>query len=73
VEDAKVRIGDSVRQIDELNREIQEHWSKVQRLVGAGSLDEAISILNAYFRLKSKLDQVESHLQGVLKGAFSDR
>jgi hypothetical protein len=73
MENMKKRISDAVRQIDELNREIGEHWSKIQQLVANDKLDEAISILNAYFRLKLKLEQVEAALQSTLKGSFSGK
>ena len=69
----KQQIADYVRKIDNLNREIAEHWSKAQRLVTASKLDEAITVLNAYFRLKTSLEQAESQLLGVLKGYFADK
>jgi len=71
--DTKEDIAAKVRQIDELNREIAEHWSMVQRHVTEKRVDEAISLLNAYFRARTKLVQVESSLEGTLKSYFSDK
>jgi hypothetical protein len=73
VTDMKEQVAESVRQIDEVNRNIADHWSMVQRYVAEKRLDEAISVLNAYFRLKTKLNQVESALEGKLHGYFSDK
>jgi uncharacterized coiled-coil protein SlyX len=69
--DLKEQIALSVRQIDDLNRGIAEHWSMVQRCVAENRVDDAISLLNAYFRMKTKLNQVESSLEGILRGHFS--
>lgn len=69
--DLKEQIAPSVRQIDDLNRDIAEHWSMVQRCVAENRVDDAISLLNAYFRMKTKLNQVESSLEGILRGHFS--
>jgi hypothetical protein len=71
--DAKEQIAMDVRQIDDLNRQIAEHWSMVQKCLSQDDVDGAISLLNAYFRLKTKLVQVESALQGQLRGYFSDK
>jgi len=71
--DMKEDILAKVRQIDELNREIAEHWTMIQSHVTAKRVDEAISLLNAYFREKTKLVQVESSLESTLKGYFSDK
>jgi hypothetical protein len=71
--DMKEQIAASVRQIDELNRDTAEHWSMIQKCVAEKRADEAISLLNAYFRLKTKLNQIESALQGTLRGHFSDK
>lgn len=71
--DMKEQIAASVRQIDDLNREIAEHWSKVQKCVAERRVDEAVSLLNAYFRIKTKLVQVETNLAGILGGYFSDQ
>lgn len=73
MQDMKQQVADLLRQMDQVNREIAEHWSKAQNAVSSGRLDEAISILNAYFRLKDKFDQVQSNLTGILKGYFADK
>ncbi|MGO9211892.1 MAG: hypothetical protein ACLPXM_01030 [Terriglobales bacterium] len=62
-----------VRQIDELKAQIAEHWSMVQKCVADGHVDDAISLLNAYFRLRVKLEGVEANLAGTLGGYFSDK
>jgi len=69
----KEQIAGYVRQIDDLNRDIAEHWSMAQKFVADNQVDKAISILNAHFRLKIKLEQVEASLIGILKGYFSDK
>jgi hypothetical protein len=69
----KEQIAASVRQIDDLNRGIAEHWSMVQKHIVAGRVDEAISVLNAYFRLQTKLEQVEGNLKSTLHSYFSDK
>jgi len=67
----KEQIAVYVREIDELNKQIAEHWSRAQKFVAEDQLDQAISILNAYFRIKTKLNGVENRLEGILKGYFS--
>ncbi len=62
-----------VRQIDELKAQIAEHWSMVQKCVADGHVDDAITLLNAYFRLRVKLEGVEANLAGTLGGYFSDK
>ncbi len=69
----KEQIAACVRQIDDLNRNIAEHWSIVQQHIVAGRVDEAISVLNAYYRLQTKLEQVEGNLKGILQGYFADK
>jgi hypothetical protein len=71
--DMKQQIVVWVRQIDEVKRQIAEHWTMIQKDVQDGQVDEAISLLNAYFRLKGKLEGVESQLAGTLGGYFSDK
>jgi hypothetical protein len=71
--DMKDQIAANVREIDNLSRDIAEHWSMVQDSVFKKRIDEAITLLNAYFRLKQKLIQVESSLEATLKGYFSDK
>ncbi|HLM79890.1 MAG TPA: hypothetical protein VK302_04575 [Terriglobales bacterium] len=71
--DMKEQIVGWVRQIDELKGQIAEHWSMIQKCVADGHVDDAISLLNAYLRLKVKLDGIEASLAGTLGGYFSDR
>jgi hypothetical protein len=71
--DMKQQIMGWVTQIDDLQGQISEHWSMVQKSVSAGDADKAITLLNAYFRLKTKAEGVESQLRGVLGGYFSDK
>jgi hypothetical protein len=49
--DMKQQIAGWVRQIDELRGQIEEHWSMIQKCIADGHVDDAISLLNAYFRL----------------------
>jgi len=69
----KQQIVGWVRQIDEVKGQIAEHWSMIQKSVADGHVDDAISLLNAYFRLKLKLEGVERQLRGTLGGYFSDK
>ena len=71
--DMKEQIAASVRQIDELNRQVADHWSMVQKCVVEGRVDEAIALLNAYFLIQTKREQVEATLRGILHGYFSDK
>jgi hypothetical protein len=71
--DMKQQIMVWVSQIDEIQKQLSEHWSMVQQSVGAGDSDKAITLLNAYFRLKTKLEGVEAQLRSLLHGYFSDK
>lgn len=71
MDDNKKRIVAWVKQIDDLNSQIVRHWSMVQESVAENRVDEAITLLNAYFRLRTKLEGVESSLLGTLNGYFS--
>lgn len=71
--DLKQQIVGWVGQIDELNKQIVEHWTMIQQSISAGETDKAITLLNAYFRLKTKLKNVETSLAGTLGGYFSDK
>lgn len=71
--DMKQQIVGWVKQIDEVKGQIAEHWSMIQKSAATGHVDDAISLLNAYFRLKLKLEGVESQLRSTLGGYFSDR
>jgi hypothetical protein len=69
-QDLKDQVRDLVHQIDHLNQQIAEHWSHVQKLITANQIDDAISILNAYFRLKLEHGRAETRLAGILSGYF---
>jgi hypothetical protein len=71
--DMKLQIVGWVGQIDDLKKQIADHWLMVQQSVSAGDTDKAITLLNAYFRLKTKLEGVEASLAGTLGGYFSDK
>ena len=71
--DMKKQVVDQFRAIGVLNADIAEHWSMAQESVADGRVDDTISLLNAYFRLKEKLEGVEAQLKGTLKGYFSDK
>lgn len=69
----KAQILNLVRQMVQLKLEMASHWTAVQKCLAAENADDAISLLNAYFSLRVKLEGVESNLQGVLRGYFSDK
>lgn len=71
--DMKQQIMGWVSQIDDLKKQLSEHWSMVQQSVEAGNSDRAITLLNAYFRLQTKLEGVEAQLRSLLHGYFSDK
>jgi hypothetical protein len=71
--DQKKQIVGWVGQVDEIKEEAAEHWSMAKRAVADGKVDDAISLLNRYFRLKVKLEKVESSLASLLHGYFSDK
>lgn len=71
--DMKQQIAGWVSQIDDLNKQITDHWEMVRQSVAAGNNDKAITLLNAYYRLKTKLKTVEGNLVGTLGGYFSDK
>lgn len=62
-----------VSQIDETRKQLSEHWLMVQKSVEAREADKAITLLNAYFRLNTKLEGIEAQLRGTLGGYFSDK
>jgi hypothetical protein len=54
-------------EIGELNSKISDHWLEIQRSLGdSNRIDEAISSLNSYFRLKADLEGVEAKLKTML-------
>ena len=69
----KGQIPASVRQITGLTEEVAKHWTIVERCVAGGNIDDAISLLNAYFGLKTKLEAVEASLRGILQSYFADK
>lgn len=69
-QELKDQVRDLVHQIDHLDQQIAEHWSKAQKLITANRIDDAISILNAYFRLKGEHERTETRLVGILSGYF---
>jgi hypothetical protein len=71
--EVKQQIVGWVREIDSLRAELADHWSKAQRSVAAGRVDDAISLLNRYFYLREQLEGVEAKLAGTLRGSFSDK
>ena len=71
--DMKQQVVNLVRQIDDLNGEIENHWNMIRKSISDGQVDGAISLLNAYLRLKTKLTVTESTLAGTLGGYFSDK
>jgi hypothetical protein len=73
MDENKKRIVAWVRQIDDLKTQVADHWLMVQKAIAAERVDEAISLLNAYFRLRTKLEGVEASLVGTLGGYFSDK
>jgi len=71
--DQKQQIAGLVHKIDELRAERAHHWAMVQTSVADERTDDAISLLNAYFSLKVKLERAEADLVGLLQGYFSDK
>ncbi len=71
--DMKSQILAYVLQIDDLKAQMAKHWMLVQKSIADGNVDDAISLLNAYFSLKAKLEGVEANLQGILRGYFADK
>jgi hypothetical protein len=71
--DTKDQIVDLVREIAELNSKIADYWLDVQRCVGDAHKDEAISLLNTYFRTKSNLEGVEARLKSMLHTHYPDK
>lgn len=71
--DMKDQILGWVHQIDHLKAETEKLWSKVQKSVAAGRVDDAITLLNAYFHMQDQLAAVETNLKGMLHGYFPDK
>jgi hypothetical protein len=71
--DMKDQIVGWVHRIDHLRNETEKHWSNIQKSIAAGRVDDAISLLNAYFGLKQELIAVEAKLEGMLHSYFSEK
>ena len=71
--DIKDQIVSCVRQIDRLNTQKADLWTKVRKCIADHRVDDAITLLNRYFSVKEKLEGVETSLAGMLKGQFSDK
>jgi len=71
--DMKDHIVGWVHQIDQLKAETENLWTKAQKCITAGHVDDAITLLNAYFALQEQLAGVEANLKTVLHGYFSDK
>jgi hypothetical protein len=71
--DMNNQIAICVRQIDSLEAEKDELWTKASKLVADGHVEKAISLLNRYFSMKVQLEGLESRLAGMLKDYFSDK
>jgi hypothetical protein len=71
--DMKKQVADRVQEIGDLNAQMDDHWLEAQKCIADGRVDDAIPRLKAYFRLKEKLANAETQLEGTLKGYFSGR
>ncbi len=61
-------------EIGELNSRITDQWLEVQKRLGDGQgKDEAISLLNTYFRMRANLEGAESRLKSMLQTHFPDK
>jgi hypothetical protein len=67
------QIATYVLQIDALRAEMQQNWTAAQNRIEAHNLDDAISLLNAFFSLKRELEKVESNLESLLHSYFADK
>jgi hypothetical protein len=61
------------RACDRVKLEIDSHWAKAHKLLTNNHTNEAISLLNRYFSLRTELEQLEGSLVGILKGYFPDK
>ena len=73
MDEKEKQIANWVREIDDLRAQVAKHWSMIQKNVEDARMDDVISLLNAYFRSRQKLEGVESNLRSMLGGYFSDR
>jgi hypothetical protein len=69
--DQKEQIIRLFLQITDLKTQLAEHWAMVDRAIKESRVDYAITLLNAYFRLKTKIEVVEGNLQGILNGYYA--
>ena len=68
----KNRIPGMVHDIDRLRSETEQHWKMVQNAVTQNNIDDAISLLKAYFHKRQNLERAEADLIGLLSGYFSE-
>lgn len=71
--DTKGQIVGWVHRIDQLRAETKNLWTKAQEHIAGGRVDDAISLLNAYFSQKEELTLVEAKLASTLHASFSDK
>jgi hypothetical protein len=71
--DQKEQIIRLFLQINDLKTQVAEHWAMADRAIKESRVDHAITLLNAYFRLKTKIGIVEGNLQGILNGYYASQ
>ena len=71
--DMKDQIVGRVHRIDQLKAETEKLWSKVQKSVATRHVDDAITLLNAYFNMQEQLSVNEAELKSMLHSYFSDK
>ncbi len=62
-----------VHRIDQLKAETEGLWTKTQECIAAGHVDDAITLLNAYFGLQEQMERLEANLKSLLHSYFSDK
>ena len=67
------QIATYVLQIDALKADMQKHWAAAKNRIEAHNMDDAISLLNAFFSLKRELESVEGKLESLLHSYFGDK
>lgn len=71
--DNKEQMVGLIHEIDRLKLNVIDYWNKVRLSIDAGRVDDAISILHAYFHAKQQVEKAESQLLGILGGQYADR
>jgi hypothetical protein len=71
--DQKEQIIRLFLQITDLKTQLAEHWAMADRATKESRVDDTITLLNAYFRLKTKIEVVEGNLQGILNGYYASQ